>query len=148
VNLDISHELSRAKVSIRYWEDSLETDPDEDNTVLVTKLKRGECNIVFINPAKYKKLQSLRINYSKTEEGKAILFDIYENFLSMISTNYIVLLNEGQVLRTSLKEIWQDCSALVKKHEDILAIDEAFLEGLLYIATSRRAIHWKMEDDI
>ena len=83
----------------------------------------------------------------KNENGKKILTDIYCNLISVINTKYIVSLNEGETLRTSFKEIFNDLSDVVNKYKDLVAIDEAFLEGLLYVATSNCALRWLIEEE-
>jgi hypothetical protein len=66
--------------------------------------------------------------------------------LTVINTKYISQLEEGQSLRTSLPHILNELSKIVDKYEDIIIIDEAFLEGMLYIATSRCAITWDLKE--
>ena len=60
---------------------------------------------------------------------------------------YIVFLNDGESLRTSFREILNDLSDVVNKYKDLIAIDEAFLEGLLYVATSNCALRWLIEEE-
>ena len=56
-------------------------------------------------------------------------------------------MNKGETLRTSFKEIFNDLSDVVNKYKDLVAIDEAFLEGLLYVATSNCALRWLIEEE-
>lgn len=122
---------------------------DEDNTVLITKLTNGGFNSVFKHNAKVKKMQtmSLIVSMTKTEYGKSILNDVYDNLLTVINMKYIATLNDGDTLKTSVATILSDLGGIVEKYINIIDIDEAFLEGLLYVATSRCALKWKMEDD-
>lgn len=90
---------------------------------------------------------SLVVTMMKTEYGKAILTDVYDNLLTIINMKYIATLDEGDTLKTSLSSILYDLAEIVEKYSNIIDIDEAFLEGLLYVATSRCALKWKMEDD-
>lgn len=126
----------------------LSENSDVDNTVLIQKLTNGGFNITFRNNATRKKLDSLKIiiDYSKKQSGKAILNDIFETLLTIINMKYISQLSDGESLRSSLTEIMNELSSIAKKYEDQITIDEAFLEGLLYIATSRCAIKWRMEE--
>ena len=83
----------------------------------------------------------------KKQSGKAILNDIYETLLTVINMKYISQLSDGESLRSSLTDMLAELSSVSKKYEDQITIDESFLEGLLYIATSRCALKWKMEED-
>lgn len=148
----IKNDLSSATQPIRAKlidDEPLSQDGDVDNTILIQKLKNGGFNLTFRNNATRKKLDTLIliIDYSKKQSGKAILNDIYENLLTVINLKYISQLSDGQSLRSSLTDILEELSAVSKKYENQITIDEAFLEGLLYIATSRCALKWKMEDD-
>lgn len=148
VQLHIKKELANANSSIRSGVQSTElaADSDKESTILVRKLENGGFNIQFIEHAIQAKLSTLGliIDYANSETGKKILDDIYSNLLSVINMNYVSQLNEGESLRASIKDIIQDLSSLCKKYEDLLKIDEAFLEGLLYIATSRCALKWRI----
>lgn len=148
----IKNELSLATQPIRA--NLVDTAPlsqnnDTDNTVLIQKLKNGGFNVAFRNTATRKKLDTLNIimDYSKKQSGKAILNDIYETLLTVINMKYVSKLADGESLRFSLSDIFSELSAVSKKYENQITIDESFLEGLLYIATSRCALKWKMEDD-
>ena len=74
--------------------------------------------------------------------------DIYANLMSVINTKYIVKLDEGESLKTNFADILFDLSEIVNKYENLLSIDEAFLEGLLYVATSNCALKWQMEEEV
>ena len=50
-------------------------------------------------------------------------------------------------MKSSLSDILEELSTVSQKYENQITIDESFLEGLLYIATSRCALKWKMEDN-
>lgn len=148
----IKNELSAATQPIR--DNLIDGTPltensDIDNTVLIHKLKNGGFNITFRNNATRKKLDTLNIiiDYSKKQSGKAILNDIYETLLTVINIKYISRLSDGESLRSSLSDMLDELSSVAKKYEDQITIDESFLEGLLYIATSRCALKWKMEED-
>lgn len=148
----IKNELSAATQPIR--DNLIDGTPltensDADNTVLIHKLKNGGFNITFRNSATRKKLDTLNIiiDYSKKQSGKAILNDIYETLLTVINMKYISQLSDGESLRSSLSDMLDELSSVSKKYEDQITIDESFLEGLLYIATSRCALKWKMEED-
>lgn len=148
----IKNELSAATQPIRsnlIDDVPLSENSDADNTVLIYKLKNGGFNITFRNNATRKKLDTLTliIDYSKKQSGKAILNDIYETLLTVINMKYISQLSDGQSLRSSLTDILDELSTVSKKYENQITIDESFLEGFLYIATSRCALKWKMEDD-
>jgi hypothetical protein len=84
---------------------------------------------------------------TKKEQGKKMLGDIYCNLMSVINTKYIVHLGEGESLRASFGEILSDLSSVVSKYKDLVSIDEAFLEGLLYVATSNCALKWLIEEE-
>lgn len=129
-------------------DEPLSINVDDKNTVLIGKLRDGGFNINFIKHAALMKLDSLKIiiSYSKTENGKRILNDIYGTLLSIINLKYISQLNEGESLRTDISSFLEDFTHIAKKYADQITIDEAFLEGLLYIATSRCALRWKMEE--
>lgn len=151
--IDVEKELAVAKNPIRTTEITLENfienEVDEDNTILITKLTTGGFNSFFKHNAKVKKMQtmSLIISMAKTEKGKAVLWDIYSTLLTVISMKYIANLDEGDTLKTSMSLILMDLSDIVNKYNEIIDIDEAFLEGLLYVATSRCALKWKMEEE-
>ena len=147
----IKNELSSATQPIRDTlvdeHDLFENDDDKD-TVLISKLTNGGFNVLFRNNATRKKLDALNIiiDYSKKQTGKEILNDIYENLLTVINLKYISQLEDGESLKSSTNAILEELSAITDKYKDQLNIDEAFLEGLLYIATSRCALKWRMED--
>ena len=121
----------------------------DDNTILIQKLKKGGFNSQARKNATYQKLRtiSLIINLTKTEYGKRMLVDIYANLMSVINTKYIVKLDEGESLKTNFANILFDLSEIVNKYANLLSIDEAFLEGLLYVATSNCALKWQMEEE-
>lgn len=148
----IKNELSAATQPIR--DNLIDSKPltensDADNTVLIHKLRNGGFNSTFRISATRKKLDTLNIilDYSKKQSGKAILNDIYETLLTVIRMKYISQLSEGESLRASLSDILNELSSVSKKYENQITIDESFLEGLLYIATSRCALKWEMEED-
>lgn len=150
--ISIKNELSSATHPIRTalidGHDLIENN-DVENTVLISKLINGGFNVIFRNNATRKKLDALKIiiDYSKKQTGKQILNDIYENLLTVINLKYISQLEDGESLRSSISDILSELSAITSKYKEQLNIDEAFLEGLLYIATSRCALKWKMENE-
>ena len=89
---------------------------------------------------------ALVISMAKTEEGKAIVNDIYSNLLTVINMRYIANMNDGDTLKTSVSSILFDLASIVNKYSEIVDIDESFLEGLLYVATSRCALKWRIAD--
>lgn len=148
----IKNELSSATQPIRtsLIDDTLLSENrDPENTILIKKLKNGGFNITFRNNATRKKLDALSIiiDYSKKQQGKQILNDIYETLLTVINMKYISLLADGESLKSSIYDILTELSSITNKYKGQINIDEAFLEGLLYIATSRCALKWKMEND-
>lgn len=150
--VSVKRDLSVSVVPIRndlVDNTSLDQNDDVDNTVLITKLKNGGFNLAFQNSAKRRKLDALKLvlQFSKKETGKKILNDIYENLLTIINIKYISQLSDGESLKSNMKDMFEDLSAVVDKYKGQIDIDEAFLEGLLYIATSRCALKWKVEED-
>lgn len=149
--VEVEKNLAVAKKPIRSAEFFLvdfEESVDEKNTILISKLKDGGFNANFRNNAKLKKAQAMAlvISIAKTEQGKSVLNDIYDNLLTVINMRYIANMNEGDTLRTSVSSILFDLTGIVNKYSEIVDIDESFLEGLLYIATSRCALKWRIED--
>lgn len=153
--IEVKKELAVARQAITTDEvinlDSfVNIDIDDDNTILIQKLKKGGFNSQARKNAKYQKLRTVSfiINLTKTENGKKMLMDIYANLMSVINTKYIVNLDEGESLKTNFADILFDLSEIVNKYENLLSIDEAFLEGLLYVATSNCALKWQMEEEV
>lgn len=150
--VEVEKNLAVAKSPIRTTELTLadfeDNSVDENNTILITKLKDGGFNTNFRNNAKLKKAQAMAlvIRMSKTEEGKAIVRDIYNNLLTVINMRYIANMNDGDTLKTNVSSILFDLASIVNKYSDIVNIDESFLEGLLYVATSRCALKWRIAD--
>lgn len=130
-------------------DDFININADDNDTILIKKLKDGGFNSVARNNAKMQKLRTVSAIFTmvKEESGKKILVDIYCNLISVINTKYIAFLSDGETLRTSFKEIANDLSDVVNKYKDLISIDEAFLEGLLYVATSNCALRWLIEEE-
>lgn len=130
-------------------DDFIDIDAADNNTILIRKLKDGGFNSIARKNAKMQKLRTVSTIFTiiKNENGKKMLTDIYCNLISVINTKYIVFLNDGETLRTSFKEILNDLSDMVTKYKELIAIDEAFLEGLLYLATSNCALRWLIEEE-
>lgn len=152
--IEVKKELAVARQAIAAnnivkLDDFISIEIDDDNTVLIQKLKKGGFNSQSRKNAKMQKLRtvSVIINLTKLENGKSLLTDVYANLMSIINTKYIVNLDEGESLKTDFSDILGDLSGIVNKYADIISIDEAFLEGLLYIATSNCALKWRMEED-
>lgn len=146
-SIEIEKELSPAVAPIRTTGSRAPEDTDVDNTILLRKLRAGAFNKNSINLAIRSKAEflKLQIEYSQTQKGRATLKDIQENLLTIINTKYISQMNEGDTLRTSLKDISIEFTAITNKYRDIIHIDEAFIEGMLYAATSECAVNWKIE---
>lgn len=150
--LEVEKRLAIAKSPIRTTEltsaDFEDDSLDVNNTVLITKLKDGGFNATFRNHAKLRKAQTmaLMIDITKSEKGKAIISDVYNNLLTIINMRYIANMNDGDTLKTSISAILYDLSDIVKKYSEIIKIDESFLEGMLYVATSRCALKWRLDD--
>ena len=145
-NVVIEKELSPATDPIRvYGDDSNAADPN--NTVLIRKLRAGEFNKPLVDHAIRSKAEYLKkqIEFRQTEEGRCLIRDIQANLLMLINDKYISKVNEGDTLRANLSEMVNEFSAIVIKYKDVLTIDEAFVEGMLYAVTSECAINWRIE---
>ena len=145
VHMQIVKELAPAIAPIRKYADENNNDPE--NTILIRKLTDGKLNRNTIEHAIKSKASyyKIAIEFKKTAEGKGILKDIEENLVMLINNKYISQMDEGDVLKTSLSKIVDDFSIIVNKYKGIMTIDEAFVEGLLYVATSECAINWMVE---
>lgn len=119
---------------------------DGDNTTLLKKLSDGKLNSDFKTGAVQSKLNAMRVilTMGGSRTGKKYLADIYANLLSVIRTKYIVTMDDEDLLKVSLPQIREEFVPLAKKYADVFEIDEAFIEGLLYIATSNCALKWKI----
>lgn len=144
--MEISRELVPATDPIRIYGDE-EKDSDHDNTVLIRKLRAGEFNKSLIDHAIKSKASYLKeqMTLLKTAEGKGCLNDIQANLSMLINSKYVSQMNEGDTLKISLGDMINDFSAIVKKYKNIITIDEAFVEGMLYAITSECAINWRIE---
>lgn len=120
---------------------------DDDNTVLIQKLKDGKVNTLVIEHAIISKVNSINIiiKLIKKEDGRKIIKDIYENLISLIYNRYIIDMADNDLLKIKKKDIFKDFSKIANKYKELVPIDEAFLDGLLYIATSNCAIRWVVE---
>jgi len=147
INVEIAKELSPAKEAIRIFGTGTESDSDPHNTILLRKLRAGEFNKNGVDMAIRRKAEflKLQIEYSKTQEGRSALKDIMENLLMIINMKYISYMKEGDVLKASLSDIVQEFTVLTEKYKGILNIDEAVIEGMLYVATSTCALQWRIE---
>ncbi|TGM41705.1 hypothetical protein EHQ92_18070 [Leptospira biflexa] len=122
---------------------------DKKNTTLKKKLKDGNVSDLMIQAAVYRKINTLSvlIEYIKSEVGKRVIEDIYQNLQSLVNSRYLSESKNHKFKKTNLKALYSDFAALVEKFSDKLPVDEAFMEGMLYIATSNCAIFWEESDD-
>ncbi|WP_217585982.1 hypothetical protein [Lentibacillus saliphilus] len=143
----IVKEIAKAKNALR---DELGFDPDTDkeNTTLTKKLKDGKINADARRSAIRSKLKSLKLllKMCKSDHGKKVVADLYDNLITVIETRYLFNMNEGEHLKANMDQIYGEFTFLVKKYEDMIDLDEAFISGLLYIATSNCAIKWTIGD--
>ncbi|WP_276356340.1 hypothetical protein [Cohnella caldifontis] len=137
---------SKATKPIRK-EPTFDLDKDQDNSTLLKKLIAGKMNSQMRLRAISAKLNALSIIFDlkKSEHGKQILSDVYENLLTAVS-KVVMPLEDGELLKYKSEDIFREFPRIISRFEDILNIDEAFLEGLLYIATSNCALRWKVDD--
>ncbi|MEC2342634.1 hypothetical protein P9H28_00770 [Paenibacillus barengoltzii] len=120
---------------------------DGDNSTLLRKLTVGKMNGQMKMRAITSKLNALKIIFelNKSEQGKQVLSDVYENLLTAIS-KVVMPLDDGDLLKYKSEDIFNQFPRIISRFENIMDIDEAFLEGLLYLATSNCAIRWKVDD--
>ncbi|WP_010245356.1 hypothetical protein [Acetivibrio cellulolyticus] len=145
-NVVICRDIAKASIPIR---DTLSFDIncDKDNTTLLRKLRDGKAIGLKSNAIKWKlKTLGLLLKMCESEEGKQKVADIYDNLVALIESKFIAEMDDGDLLKEHMDSIYEEFKQLVIKYEDFLTIDEAFLYGLLYIATSNCAIRWKVED--
>ncbi|PWW30559.1 hypothetical protein DFO73_103453 [Cytobacillus oceanisediminis] len=147
--VEIKKEISKPTSPLRS-ELNFEINGDENNSTLLRKLKDGEVNPFLRRKASQRKLETLKIllDMCKTDSGRKIVADIYENLTAMIENKYLMHMDEGELLKTNMDQIHEDFSEVISKYEHLVVIDESFLTGLLYIATSNCAIMWKLEEDV
>jgi len=146
LNVAIEKKLSLATSPIRVLDNDSDI-ADHNNTVLIRKLRAGEFNKPLVDHAIRSKAEYLKkqIEFRQTEQGRVLLRDVQANLLMLINDRYVSKMNEGDTLRTNLSEMIHEFSAIVIKYKDILTIDEAFVEGMLYAVTSECAINWRIE---
>lgn len=120
---------------------------DGDNSTLLRKLTVGKMNGQMKMRAITSKLNALKIIFelNKSEQGKQVLSDVYENLLTAIS-KVVMPLDDGDLLKYKSEDIFNQFPRIISRFENMMDIDEAFLEGLLYLATSNCAIRWKVDD--
>jgi hypothetical protein len=140
----ITKNLSPAVDPIRKYS---KADKDPNNTILIRKLRDGEFNKTSVDNAINKKAKylQLQIKQSKTQSGRSFFEDAKENLTTLINTKYIANMAEGETLRIDMTEIVSTFAAIVDKYKDVMSIDEAMVEGMLYVATSECAVKWKIE---
>lgn len=145
----IKKDMPQARAGIR---ESLGFEPecDSKNTTLKRKLRDGRLNKNFIDDAVEKKLQtiSLLLKFRKSEEGKKVIADVYANLMTILFAKYISAMEDNDLLKTKMGQIVEEFSLLVHKYNSLINIDEAFLYGLLFVATSNCALKWKVEDAV
>lgn len=144
----IQKEIARAAEPLRE-NVGFEMEADGQNTVLIKKLKDGKLNPISRTLAIGSKVKSLQLllKICKTEKGRQIVADIYANLMTVINMKYLAKMEEGELLKTSMDEMYAEFTGLVRKYDDLIEIDESFIEGLLYIATSNCALKWKIEEE-
>lgn len=144
--MEITKELVPATDPIRtYGDGSIACDPE--NTILIRKLRAGAFNKPAVDHAIKSKADYLKnqIYFRKTEEGRCLLNDVQANLLMLINSRYISQMDEGDTLKISLSDMVNAFSSIVNKYKDVLTIDEAFVEGMLYAVTSECALNWRIE---
>ncbi len=137
----------REHISLRNTIDLFENS-DNNNTILKRKLTDGELNDFFISKAIEKKIKTLALilQIKKIDSGKGYLNDMYENLITLFDTKYLGKLENGDLLKDADKfALYEDLQKLKSDFEKQIPIDEAFFEGLLYVATSNCAIKWRVE---
>ncbi|WNR45232.1 hypothetical protein [Paenibacillus roseipurpureus] len=141
-----TQEVLKASKPIR-TDSSFDLKIDEDNSTLFKKLKDGKVNSFTKIRAVSSKLGAIKIIFelNKSENGKRILSDIYENLLTSVS-KIVMPMDDGELLKHKSEDIFAQFPAIISRYKDIMEIDEAFLEGLLYIATSNCALRWKVDE--
>jgi hypothetical protein len=124
-------------------------DIDSENTVLLKKLEDGRLNITFRERAISKKLKAIShfLRITKTEVGRQYFNDLCENLESIIFS-YLCEMEEGELFKTSFKEIYSEFTHLTNKYQSVMGIDESYVEGLLYIATSNCAFKWRVGEQV
>lgn len=146
-NCEVHIEREKNHISLRNSFEFLDNE-DKDNTILKRKLNDGELNSSFINKAIEKKIKtlSLILQIKKMDIGKGYLNDMYENLVTLFDTKYLHKLENGDLLKEVEQfALYEDLQKIKKDYEDRIPVDEAFIEGLLYVATSNCAIKWRIE---
>lgn len=119
---------------------------DSSNTILIDKLKDGNLNQSYIDFAIQNKLDALElfIELLKSEEGKNIITDIYNNLITLVN-NITLPLDSGDLLKNKSDEIKNEVEKIKFRYQNIIELDDAMIFGLLFIATSNCAIRWKLK---
>lgn len=145
-NVVICRDVAKASLPIRE-NLGFDIECDKDNTTLMKKLRDGKAIGLKANAIKWKiQTLGLLLKLCESEDGKKKVADIYDNLIALIESKFIADMNDGDLLKEHMNNIYEEFKQLVIKYEDLIKIDEAFLYGLLYIATSNCAIRWKVED--
>ena len=142
-SLEIMKNLSPAVDPIRKYS----KDRDPNNTVLIRKLRDGGFNKTSVDYAITSKATYLRlqIEHSKSQSGRSFFEDAKTVLVTMINGKYISKMDEGESLKTKMDDMVNIFSTVVNKYDKVIPIDEAMVEGMLYVATSECAINWKIE---
>ena len=140
--------VSKPAVPIRK---DLTFDPecDPDNTTLSTKLKDGKTNLSFQIQAKRAKSNTLKLllDICQSETGSKFIVDVYENLIASITANFLSSMDGDDLLKDRANELFASLKDISEKYNGVVPIDDAFLWGLLFIATSNCALRWKIEGD-
>lgn len=132
--------------------DSLPFDPAKDgkNTTLKKKMNDGDLPSQFIDHAIKTKIQTLGLllEFIQTEAGKKIIADLYSNLESIIHNKYLSQTKNYKLNQSTLKDLFKEYTVLANKYtRSSNPVDEAFVEGMLYIATSNCALYWESGND-
>lgn len=122
-------------------------DLDKNNTTLLKKLTDGKVNPVQKDYAVHAKVTTLAllVRTCRSDAGRKFVGDIYDNLVALIVHKYLAEMESGGLLKTHMSDIWSEFESMVSKYGTVIPIDQAFLAGLLYIATSNCAIRWNVE---
>ena len=145
-NLVIKREIPKAIAGIRD-DIGLKINCDGDNTTLLKKLTDGKLNPHAKRHAIMAKIDTINIliKICKKQSGRKVASDIYANLVAIVN-KHIICMEEDDLLKFKINDLYEDFALLVSKYQHLELVDEAFMEGLLYIATSNCAIRWKVED--
>jgi hypothetical protein len=148
-SLTVKKDTDSKPISPTRQELTFDPECDPDSTALSSKLKDGKTNRSFQIQAKRSKSNTLKLllDICQSETGKGFIADVYENLISSISANFISTMDGDDLLKDRADELFASLKEIATKYNGIVPIDEAFLWGLLFIATSNCAIRWKIEGE-